>query len=568
MPTSKRLPRAALLALFVALGAAPQAPAAGHGGWCGATRGRPLDAVWAHREQESRRGGARALASTRSDASFSYGQVAVLLDEGDLALLKNDLDLVGFNINFAPVPGGYRVTRGALSLLTDPGTPIPFGDDDSHEVALPFAFPFYGGAFDRVFVNSDGNLTFGEGDAASTARRIGRLVGGPPRIAPLLTDLDPSAGVVISTQSLGDRFVVTWREVPTFEATIKNTFEAVLYADGRIDFVYGSELNGNFEEGVTGIAPGQGQGGLLAVDFRHASGETSGGAIAESFRPENQIDEVAVARKYFQSFPDEVDQLVVYTNRRLTAPTTFAYERGVKNEISGLGDGIYDYSAEYGSAGKLESFVMMDTLAKYPDDFARKFLNGVDSVLSILAHETGHRWLAHVLLRDGAGTTDVLLGRQLAHWSFFMNSSGSFLEGNEIQDLGGGRFQTTAASVRYGPLDQYLMGLRGAEEVPSFFYVSDVTGVTAARDRTPEVGVAFSGTRRDVSVADVIAGVGPRSPTVSDSPKLLRQSFVFVSTGGAPAETDLAKLERIRAAFPAFYAAGSEGRGQVDPRIN
>lgn len=568
MPSSKLLLRIGLLAVLALAAAAPKAHAAGRRGWCGAQPGRPLDAVWAHREQESRRGSVRALASTRSDASFAYGQIAVLLDEGDLALLKNDLDLVGLDVSFAPVPGGYRVTRGALPLLPDPGTPIPFGDDDTHEVALPFAFPFYGGAFDRVFVNSDGNLTFGEGDAASSARRIGRLVGGPPRIAPLLTDLDPSAGGVISTQALGDHFVVTWRELPNFESTIKNTFEAVLYADGRIDFVYGSELNGNFDEGVTGIAPGQGQGGVLAVDFRHASGETSGGALAESFRSENEIDEVAVARKYFQSFPDEVDQLVVYTNRRLTAQGTFAYERGVKNEISGLGEGIYDYSAEYGSAGRLESFVMMDAIAKYPDDLAQRFLNGVDSVLSVLAHETGHRWLTHVLVREGATTSDVLLGRQLAHWSFFTNSSASFLEGNEIQDLGGGRFQTTAASLRYGPLDQYLMGLRGPEEVPSFFYVADVTGVSVDRGRTPEVGVAFSGARRDVSLNDVIAAVGPRSLSITDSPKLLRQSFVFVSTGGPPADTDLAKLERIRAAFPAFYAAGTEGRGQVDPRIN
>jgi hypothetical protein len=562
------LERATLLAVL-ALGVSTRpAQAKGRGGWCGALPGRPLDAVWAHREQASRRGGLRALASTRDNASFAVGQVAVLLDEGDLALVKNDLDLVGVDVSFAPVPGGYRVTRGALPLGTDPGTPITLDDDDAREVTLPFAFPFYGHAFDRVFVNSDGNLTFGAGDSASSPRRIGRLVGGPPRIAPLLTDLDPSAGGEISTQALGDQFVITWRGVPNFEATIKNTFEAVLHADGRIDFVYGAELNGNFEEGVTGIAPGQGKDGVLAVDFQNANGETGPGALAESFRSENEVDEVAVARKYFASFPDEVQQLVVYTSRHLTAQGTFAYERGVKNEINGMGDEIYDYSADYGSAGKLESFVMMDSLGKYPDDLTQRFLNGVDSPLSILAHETGHRWLARALVRDGVTTSDVLLGRQLAHWSFFMNSYASFLEGNEIQDLGGGRFQTTAASVRYSPLDQYLMGLRGPDEVPSFFYVADVTGTTSARDRTPQTGVPFSGTRHDVSLGDVIAALGRRSPTASDSPKVLRQSFVFVSTGGPPVDADLAKLEHIRAAFPAFYAAGTEGRGQVDPRIN
>jgi hypothetical protein len=568
MPRSRVAPRVAFWVVLATVAGARAGQAGGRSGYCGTVPGRPTDSIWAHREQESRRGGVRALAATRGAAAFPVGQVAVVLDEGDVALVKNDLDLVGIHLGFAPVAGGYTVTRGAMPLSTDPGTPLAFADDDTREMALPFAFPFYGRTFDRVFVNSDGNLTFGAGDSASTPRRVGRLVGGPPRIAPLLTDLDPSAGGVVSTLASSDRFVVTWRDVPNFESTIKNTFEVVLSADGHIDFVYGAELNGNFEEGVTGIAPGQGQGGLLAVDFRHANGETGGGALAESFRSENEIDEVAVARKYFASFPDEVDQLVVYTDRHLTASGTFAYERGVKNEIGGLGEEIYDASADYGSAGRLQSFVMMDTLSKYPDDLNQKFLNGVDSDLSVLAHETGHMWLTRALFRDGSTSSNALLGRQLAHWSFFMNSSASFLEGNEIQDQGGGRFQTTAASVRYSPLDQYLMGLRAADEVPSFFYVAGVTGVAEARDRTPEVGVAFGGTRRDVSLADVVAAIGPRSPTVGQSPKVLRQSFVFVCTSASPAEADLAKLERIRAAFPAFYAAGTEGRGQVDPRIN
>jgi hypothetical protein len=210
--------------------------------------------------------------------------VAVLVDEGDLALPRNELDLVNVSLRFDPVDGGYRVTRGAATLLADPGTPVPLGDDDSRELPLPFAFPFYGTSFDRVFVNSDGNLTFGEGDNASTARRVGRLVNGPPRIAPLLTDLDPGAGGAASVQSLGDRFAVVWREVPNFESPLRNTLQVVLFADGRVEFAYGS-LNGNADEGVAGIARGRGEGGVLAVDFKNANGESSAGALVESFRP-------------------------------------------------------------------------------------------------------------------------------------------------------------------------------------------------------------------------------------------------------------------------------------------
>jgi hypothetical protein len=540
----------ALAFVALLLSSAPIVHAASHRGWCGSVSGRAHDAVWAHREQEARRSGAQIRATNRNAASV-YGQVAVLLDEGDLALQRNPLDLANQSVSFAPVTGGYRVARGAAPLFTDPGAPVALGDDDGREVALPFAFPFYGQRFDRAFLNSDGNLTFVQADAASTPRRIGRLVNGPPRIAPLLTDLDPSAGGAASVQSLGDRFVVTWRDIPNFESMVQNTVQAVLYVDGRIDFIYGT-VNAGAEEGVAGIAPGQAQGGVLAVDFLSVNGESGGGAIAESFREAAELDEVAVARKYFQSFPDEVDQLVVFTNRRLVSSGTFAYARVVKNGISGIGEDIYDDAAEYGSGGRLETFVMMDTITKYPADPATVFLGGVDSALSVLAHETGHRWLARASFLEGGALSEALLGRQQAHWSFFMNSSASFLEGNEIQDLGGGQFRTTAASLRYGPLDQYMMGLRAAEEVPPFFYVANVVG-TSDPARTPEPNVTLSGTRRDVSVGDIVAAIGPRSPQAGQTSTLLRQAYVFVAASGtSPAETDLAKVERLRAAFPAF----------------
>ena len=66
------------------------------------------------------------------------------------------------------------------------------GDDDSALVPLPFPFPFFGASYRQVYINSDGNLTFLAAESASTARLTGRVTGGPPRIAPLFDDLDPS----------------------------------------------------------------------------------------------------------------------------------------------------------------------------------------------------------------------------------------------------------------------------------------------------------------------------------------------------------------------------------------
>ena len=76
-----------------------------------------------------------------------------------------------------------------------------------------------------------------------------------------------------------------------------------------------------------------------------------------------------------------------------------------------------------------------------------------------------------------------------------------------------GRFRTVGASLRYSALDQYLMGLRDASEVPPFFFVQEPPG---HRDtdpgRKPATGVVFSGTRKDVTIADIVAALGDAQP--------------------------------------------------------
>jgi len=209
----------------------------------------------------------------------------------------------------------------------------------------------------------------------------------------------------------------------------------------------------------------------------------------------------------------------------------------------------------------------MDTIGKYPDDINQRFL-GEDSTLSVLAHEVGHRWLVNARFRDGATTSTELLGRDEVHWSFFVDTDGSYLEGNDIASQADGRFRTAGASLRYSAVDQYLMGMRDASEVAPFFFVRNPTGTDTDPGQNPATGVTFGGTRKDVTIADVIAAIGDRNPRGAPWARPFREAFVYVTVGAPADPAAIAKIERIRAAWPAFFAQSVEGRGAVDPTLN
>ncbi len=140
-------------------------------------RWRHLDSLWADRAAAAR----RPLAAREVGAVVDVGDIAVLQDAGELMVMANPLDLTDVALRLAPNGGGgYDVVRDRYGFREPLGTPLALTDDDTRAVTLPFAFPFYGRTHTQLFVNSDGNLTFGAADVASTERSVSRL----------LTDID------------------------------------------------------------------------------------------------------------------------------------------------------------------------------------------------------------------------------------------------------------------------------------------------------------------------------------------------------------------------------------------
>ena len=307
----------------------------------------------------------------------------------------------------------------------------------------------------------------------------------------------------------------------------------------------------------------------MTTDLSAAAGVAFSRSIGESFRSETGIDLSAVGRAFYGAFGDDYQQLIIYTNRNYIPRSegAFAYEITIRNSITGIGSNVVDDGAAYGSRAGLESMVLMDSITKYSPNSSDRVLRE-ETTLSVLAHEVGHRWLATARYLDGGTSSQELLGRQKAHWSFFMNSSGSHDEGNQIEDLGGGAFKTGPASQRYGPLDLYLMGLRPSAEVPPFFVIRNaVPEGEQSAERAPQSNVNIKGTRKDVTVADVIAAMGPRSPAPAANPPAWRVAFLYVTQGDANDAANVAVVDRIRTQFESYFPVSTEGRLSIETRL-
>jgi hypothetical protein len=500
--------------------------------------------------------------------SQDVGNVAVLQDPGDIIVSANQFDLQNLNLKFARNGSSYDVTRTNAGFRSTLGDRITLSDDDTSEFTVPFTFSFFGKDQTQAFLNSDGNITFEQSDTASTDRSVSRFLTGPPRVAPFFSDLDPSTGsgrVFLATAA--DGATITWCNVRAFDTAQTVSVQAVLLPDGSVDYHYASNIG--IKDAVVGISPGH-TGQFEAVDLSTTGPLSSSVAVGERFSGQSDIDLVTLSKHFYQSHADNYDQLIIFTDTSVVSGNTFSYESTVANEIRGIGVDIYNSSGDFGSAGRLRSVVVMDRLSKFPDNPQQKVL-GENNTVSVMGQEAGHRWLAFMRFRDVDGrSSTALLGRDQAHWSFFFNSEASVMEGNKIDDLGGGAFKTVDAVKRYSALDQYAMGLLSPSQVPDFFYVDSPTNVVPRRDATsaPEIGVTFNGTRRDVRIEDVTAAMGARNPTASNSSKVHRQAFIYlVSAGGAIDQTQVTKLDTIRRAWVTFFAQATSNRMKAETSL-
>ncbi len=227
--------------------------------------------------------------------------------------------------------------------VPQPGEPLNVGDDGAVELEMPFAFEFCGVGHSSVFVNANGHLTFGAGDP-TFFESVEGMLNGPPRIAPLWRDFNPSAGGTVFYEQTGESFTVVYDQVPNWPAGGANSFAVTLHkTSNHIDVQYHDLDPTTFDFVQTFTTPGLAgvSCGLAVTSGQEAAGDLSAAktsrinlhkqpAVYEVFTEE--FDPGAVA------FVSSVD--LANSQVRLTGTTTYNDNWAGKNNVFGTGRSV------------------------------------------------------------------------------------------------------------------------------------------------------------------------------------------------------------------------------------
>src|SRR5581483_6088646 len=523
-----------------------------------------------------------ALPGTATALPADASNVLVVEDDGSILEPARPLPLAGQTVRIVRDPsGGYRSATGTFT--TDPegwrsGNRVVFaGSATSARVSLPFSFRFFDGSYDEIFIHPQGAVTLGRplpsasrAQATSSGDLLRSLMAGPPLVAGLWNELFPSrapanGGVFIEQRA--DRVSIAWVAVPSARpADEANTFRITLHPDGSVDLEYAAMAS---RWGIVGLAPGRDAERVDLVDFAAAPRAGARDALLAWYRDLPELNEMALTRAVYRRVPDRFQFLTVFTTQPVDGPSLIG-SMPVKNSDRGIGLPVFDHGPLFGSHN-LEHVVVMNDLAFYDDDPARPPRHPsyafAPSTLAVLAHEAGHRWLAEASCSLGS------LGSKEGHWSFFLDSGGSFLGGTRLRDNADGTFTTQGALSGFGELDQYLMGLRPPQDVAPFSIIQDATdfqpphasnGQPFDLQTKPENGVRFRGTRHAITIDDVIRATGERAPAAGHGPRAFRMAFVLVVPAGTrPTEAELAKVESVRRGFGPFFQDATGARARM-----
>ncbi|MGH1542894.1 MAG: CARDB domain-containing protein [Arenicella sp.] len=271
----------------------------------------------------------------------------------------------------------------------------------------------------------------------------------------------------------------------------------------------------------------------------------------------NAAARAVVAKEFYQHHEDNYDFLVVFSSFEYETGDATAFAVKVQNDIQGIGVPLFSNVHLYGSEN-LQAYIDMAAISRYelnPFDVDAENLNsGFNQVTNVLAHEILHRWSSFPLLEE-------LQGKDNAHWNFYLNTHASVQYGHEWVDNQDGTFTAKAARLFYSPLDLYLMGMIGPDQVPDTFVI-EPNSPEFEPSSLPMPGVTVAGGRKNIAIEQFIAANGERIPSAEDAQKTFRIGFIYlIGADEAASSADVSRLANVSRAFSQRFPILTQGKG-------
>ena len=223
----------------------------------------------------------------------------------------------------------------------------------------------------------------------------------------------------------------------------------------------------------------------------------------------------AIVKDIYKEFSDKYDFIFLILNEEEIPEGINYYGKnvGVSNNITGIGGGVYNYTSNYGSSGKLKSVMQLSSLS---------FLQNGPAL-----HELLHNWANYALPTENVDQTGTNLTSYsyYGHWGFTGGSTKGQLGGfnqSSLEDLGNnqysvdpfGAFANGGNSVPYNELELYLMGMTPINSVNEFDLFNDITSLEVTNSK-----YTFTANKVSYGPDELESLLGARSPSSSDSQK-------------------------------------------------